>query len=132
MTLLARTYIEATAVSPSALGDACADNARLFRWLFAGHDIKLSSAEAAAAWFDRNWPLHLPWPVGVRRRKPPLDPLGQPRDRAAKRKPKGGNHAQGDFCEDRDRGVRSTNALSHGGRHGEKPVVDVLLERLGK
>jgi hypothetical protein len=78
---LARTYLDATAVSPSALGEACADNARLFRWLFAGHDIKLSSAEAASAWFDRNWPLHVPWPAEIRRCGTFTRPLGVRRRR---------------------------------------------------
>lgn len=65
---LAQIYIEATAVSPSALAVACSGNAKLFRWLFSGGDIKASSAEQASDWFDKNWPLHVEWPAAVKRR----------------------------------------------------------------
>jgi len=69
--LLARAYLEAFEMAPSALGTMICGNDKLFIGLFEGRDCTAKSAERASEFFDINWPVWLEWPKGVTRRRPP-------------------------------------------------------------
>jgi hypothetical protein len=64
---LARVYIEATGVLVPRLSGAAFGNPKTLARLFDGLDCYAQAAERASAWFDDNWPLHVPWPDGVPR-----------------------------------------------------------------
>ena len=50
-----------------ALGEMTGTNHKVFKRLFAGQGMSLTSAERATNWLNRNWPKDVPWPRAVRR-----------------------------------------------------------------
>jgi hypothetical protein len=67
--VLARAYIDATGIAPSALsraitgaGNSRFGNSAVIPRLLAGKSCVMEHGEMASRWFEQNWPDDLPWP----------------------------------------------------------------------
>ena len=65
--ILAELYLAATGVAMPRLSAAAFGNVKTLQRLLEGLDCYAQAAERASAWFDTNWPLHVPWPHDIPR-----------------------------------------------------------------
>ncbi len=66
---LARAYIASTGTPANTISVLICgpSNNRMVGGLLDGRDIRVSNAEALSDFFDREWPVTLPWPEDIAR-----------------------------------------------------------------